>query len=296
MYRLLIIFALLFVGCATETKEMCLNDNDCRNGYVCNRYFNMCELEEFDAGNLNDNDSAFDLISDSSFRRNDAELGEDDALSPGVDATLLSDSGVDSGPETNFVVRRIESSDMIRLRGISYSPRFTAEAWVNFDTNEFAEPAQAVFASCSPGHRCFGAQLYRETLECFFGTGEGFSRVSISRESVVPNSWIHVSCEFDGTFARIYIDGRMRAERITPYAPPNDGEDIMLAYGAFLGSIDELHIMSGAIHGGLDFTPELSYTHDLDVLAVHMNEGSGVSLNGIGGWTEGSASYIWRLR
>ncbi len=114
------------------------------------------------------------------------------------------------------------------------------------------------------------------------GTGWDFLSTT---DPVQTNRWTHVTFEKQGSTSRIYIDGILKASRNLPNSstaiadasPANLGRFRREpAFKYFGGQIDEFRLSNNSRYGGAAFTPQESYTVDLNTILYYpMNEGTG---------------------
>src|SRR5205823_7816810 len=85
--------------------------------------------------------------------------------------------------------------------------------------------------------------------------GTGLSNYLVSGRAVVPGTWQHVAGTYDGTTARIYVNGQLAAS--VPFSG-NIGDSSTWrigaygssVFGAFGGTLDEVRIYNRALSAG----------------------------------------------
>ncbi len=114
----------------------------------------------------------------------------------------------------------------------------TVEAWVKLDTlNRWQSVVAKGSANSDPGHN-YAIQLNSSNRWiCVLGNGTG--RILLQSSSVAAaNRYYHVACTWDGTTARLYVDGVLGVsggQAITPA-----GNAAPLYIGQFGGDVDRL--------------------------------------------------------
>jgi hypothetical protein len=134
-------------------------------------------------------------------------------------------------------------------------PQFTLSAWVYFTGGS---GYRAVLSSRNSNYNQ-GYIIYvhnSNVWELWMGNGIGWDIVDASGVAVSPNTWTHIVASYDGSAAKIYINGVQKGSSIKTYVPQTSKPALVGAGGnegnppyqfQFPGKIDEVRIYSRAL-------------------------------------------------
>lgn len=156
-----------------------------------------------------------------------------------------------SGPGLDGAGAYLRVADSVQ--GFGYMPKkqFTATAWVRIDqTTDWGGILSAVSDN---GDREKGWILGYDKDSFTFGistTGadDGDGKITYLNGStiLVPQKWYMVTATFDGSSARLYVNGKLDAETTTQHGEVLYEQRTPIAIGAYIDS-NELHPMEGRI-------------------------------------------------
>lgn len=143
-----------------------------------------------------------------------------------------------------------------------FTGSFSLEAWVLQQTTPGSEATIMSKADAKPGNRR-GYQLTinssnQPNLTWYNGSGTAVLNIT-STYPIVNNKWYHIAATYDGSNARLYIDGLQVASGTTGTAPTNSTEKFMIgamydsdsscssATKYFNGYIDEVRLWNVAL-------------------------------------------------
>jgi chitodextrinase len=130
-----------------------------------------------------------------------------------------------------------------------YKTAFTFEAWVK----KASSSGDAAIVGTWTSDRNGGPMLWVDGDGQYVLTlNRGYSNYLFSGRSVTPGKWQHVAGTYDGTTARIYVDGALAASRsfsgnVGDSATWRIGAYGVTPAGAFDGTIDEVRLYSRAL-------------------------------------------------
>ena len=128
-------------------------------------------------------------------------------------------------------------------------PSFTLELWLATPAEAGPDPA-AILGSGNAATANDGPSLAvveQRRLQIGWGDGSSF-RSTLTPPVLDPGSWQHVAASFDGTWVRVYVDGRLRhrSGELHDCVPAEGAVTTQLGAPAngFTGTVDELRIWS----------------------------------------------------
>lgn len=146
------------------------------------------------------------------------------------------------------------STDHVELGGSSPDSAFSITAWV-FDTHASGSDFSAIYASNSTAI-WFGVKNNSSGLVRLHINGDGnYADTPSGSFSSPSNEWIHLACTWDGTNAKIYINGISQTLSVTgtlanptANANPTIGiNDNNLSVNQWTGSISQVGLWQGAL-------------------------------------------------
>ncbi|GAB4121083.1 MAG: hypothetical protein Fur005_24710 [Roseiflexaceae bacterium] len=154
----------------------------------------------------------------------------------------------------------------------------TVELWVRPNANN----ANAVIVSQSSGSRGWSLELTSGRATFWVADSAGTWRRAInSNVRLVANQWYHVAATYDGTNARVYVNGNQgTSANLRTLAPAGVLRVGGLGGFAFFnGQMDKLRI-SSVVRYTAAFTAPGRFSSDVSTLALyHFDEGSGQVAN-----------------
>lgn len=206
-------------------------------------------------------------------------------------------SVVSGVPRTGATNRALGFSDPGQVVRIPYADAFNAAAftidsWVRLDVGEGVTPLRhQILSSVDPsGPR--GYFLRATTPGVWeFGLGDGTTWQTLKGPQVVPGTWTQVGVRFDGSVARIYVNGVLAASGPMVLAPNRSGELRLgagLGWPALKGALDEVAVYDSALPLARILANHASVTHP-DGLSVGVVDGA-VSLAWFQGRVEAASS------
>jgi hypothetical protein len=240
-----------FCNVGVCAPKECESSADCGGGETCVRF--TCSSIRADSGS-SEIDAGVEIV-DSGIPDSFVELVDSGIVvvdaGVAVDSSVVVDSGT-STPDTSVpdsglsevYLERLHSGTWPTALTVYRSPisnRMEYGGRFRIDNPSPSDPGQNLVASCVEGHRCFSLQIYRNSLECTFGNGEGFDRVQ-TPISTITVGWHNIQCRTDGINASLLVDGVVRANNRTNFVPPPSGTPIHFAYEFFDGAVSSINL------------------------------------------------------
>lgn len=190
----------------------------------------------------------------------------DDEVDPGVADGGAADGGATGSAEDGGAVRFAGDDAAVRISSIDAlddASAMSLEAWFRADDVGTIRPILEMSDGTDLGPHIWqfetGDRIYASFVD---EAGEGQSVMS-SEGAISVGTWHHVVATWDGTKARLYLDGRRVAEADAARAPRLSG-DLLVGHRAtgemptsFRGSIDEVAVYDRALEAA-----EIARHHD----------------------------------
>lgn len=156
----------------------------------------------------------------------------------------------------------IEIADSLKQYRSLPTDALTVSAWVRID--ETTRWGGIVSAVSDNGDREKGWVLGYDNDSFTFGIsttgaddGDGSITYLNAHSQLIPSNWYMVTGTFDGTSAKLFVNGRLEAETNTQYGDVLYETDTPFAIGAYVDS-NELHTLNGRIRNAYLFDTAMS--------------------------------------
>jgi chitodextrinase len=141
--------------------------------------------------------------------------------------------------------------------GTFYKRAFTYEAWVKRSTRHFVGGKDMAIVGTWLGTQNGGSMLWVDHVNGKYAVtfNKGIENYLVSSFGPVRDTWQHVAATYDGTTARVYVDGVAVASRLFSGNAGDSNTWLIGSYGTaqfgtfFDGTIDEVRIYDRALTG-----------------------------------------------
>ena len=164
-------------------------------------------------------------------------------------------AGLDRGGKYGGAINFDGANDYVRVAdsaSLDLGRTGTVEAWVKLDTlNRWQSVVAKGSANSDPSHNYAIELSNSNRWICILGNGT--SQVTLqSASAATANRYYHVACVWDGTTARLYVDGVLSVSSSQPLTPAGNAAPLSIGqFGGdadrFDGVIDELRIYGRAL-------------------------------------------------